>query len=216
MYFIFNAPAEFTVNGRTALLPAGSSVLCQMGSSHGIYNNSDETLEWLNIAVSRVKDKGTSIDYNEDLTRQRIESPAPFLWTRFDSSLMKPANRAHGGKGAIDFRRLWSEDSFKTDWYFVDHCILPPGTSIGYHPHDTIEEVYFIYKGTGRMTVNDVTRDVSEGDVIPCTLRDAHGLYNNSDEDLVMFNFAVRAKRDQIKPGSEPRKLSFDDDLSTR
>ncbi len=55
MYFVFNAPAEFTVNGHTALLPASSCVLCPMGSSHGIYNNSDETLEWLNIAVSKEK-----------------------------------------------------------------------------------------------------------------------------------------------------------------
>jgi mannose-6-phosphate isomerase-like protein (cupin superfamily) len=216
MYFIFNAPAEFTVNGHTAYLPAGTSVLCPMGSSHGVYNPSDEALEWLNIAVSIEKGKGRYINLDDDLKNQRIESPAPFKWAQFDESLMRPASNAHGGKGDILFRRLWAEDSFKTPWYFVDHCVLPPDTSIGYHPHDNIEEVYFIKEGTGRMTVNDITREVKPGDCIPCTLRDAHGLYNNTQKPLVMFNFAVKAAQNQIKQGSEPRKIPFDDDLDKR
>lgn len=216
MYFIFDAPAEFTVNGHTALLPAGSSVLCPMGSSHGIYNNSDKPIEWLNIAVETAKGKGRAVDYGNDLTKQTIESPAPFKWAQFDETLMRPASNAHGGKGTIMFRRLWAQDSFKTPWYFVDHCVLPPDTSIGYHPHDTIEEIYFIKEGTGRMTSNDVTRDVKPGDCIPCTLRDAHGLYNNSNKPLVMFNFAVNARPDQLKGTSEPRRVPFDDDLDKR
>jgi mannose-6-phosphate isomerase-like protein (cupin superfamily) len=216
MYFVFNAPAEFTVNGHTALLPAGSNVLCPMGFSHGIYNNSDTPLEWLNIAVGIEKGKGRAIDLGEDLTKQTIESPAPFKWSQFDETLMRPAANAHGGKGSIMFRRLWAEDSFRTPWFFVDHCVLPPDTSIGYHCHDTIEEIYFIKEGTGRMTSNDVTRDVKPGDCIPCTLRDAHGLYNNSNKPLVMFNFSVKARTDQIKEGSEPRKIPFHDYLDKR
>jgi len=216
MYFIFNAPAEFTVNGHTALLPAGSSVLCPMGSSHGVYNNSDIPLEWFNIAVGSGRNKGRAVDLDVDLTNQRIESPAPFKWTQFDNTIMRPANNAHGGKGTIMFRRLWAGDSFQTPWFFVDHCILPPDTSIGYHPHNNIEETYIIKEGTGRMTVNDVTRDVKPNDVIPCTLRDAHGLYNNTKNPLVMFNFAVNARSNQIKEGSEPRKIPFGDYLDKR
>ena len=49
MYFVFNAPAEFTVDGHTSFLPANSSVLCPPGSSHALYNNSDETLQYLRI-----------------------------------------------------------------------------------------------------------------------------------------------------------------------
>lgn len=216
MYFVFNAPAEFTVNGHTAFLPAGSSVLCPMGSSHGIYNNSDTPLEWLNIAVGSAKGKGRAIDLGEDLSHQTIESPAPFKWAQFDETIMRPVPDCHSGKGTILFRRLWSENSFQTPWYFVDHCVLPPDTSIGYHPHNPIEEIYFIKEGTGRMTCNDVTRDVKAGDCIPCTLRDAHGLYNNSGKPLVMFNFSVKARSDQIKEEYVPRKIPFGDDLDTR
>ena len=58
MYFALDRPAEFTVNGQTSLLPAGSCVLCPYGSSHGIYNNSDKPLKFLNIAVLAEIDKG--------------------------------------------------------------------------------------------------------------------------------------------------------------
>ena len=58
MYFVFNGPAEFTVDGHTSLLPANSCALCPLGSSHALYNNSDITLEWLSIAVTKVKGKG--------------------------------------------------------------------------------------------------------------------------------------------------------------
>ena len=153
MYFIFNAPAEFTVNGSTAMLPAGSTVLCPLKSSHGIYNNSDTTLEWLNIAVSMVKDKGDAVDYGDDLANKTIESPAPFAWAQFDRSLLKPITGAHHGKGTLLFRRLWSGESFKTNEEWIDHVIIPPGTSIGYHQHNEIEEMYYVMSGGGRCFV---------------------------------------------------------------
>ncbi len=191
MYFVFNAPAVFTVNGRTALLPAGSCVLCPLGSSHGIYNNSDETIEWMNISVSVEKGKGKTIDYGEDLANQKLVSPAPFKWARFDRRLMKPINNAHLGKGAILNNKLWLNNNFKTDWFRIGHCILPPDTSIGYHQHNATEEVYYILSGRGRMTVNDHTWDIREGDAIPCTLNDSHGLYNNTSEDLEIMVLIV-------------------------
>ncbi len=195
MYFVFNAPAEFTVNGHTALLPAGSSVLCPLGSSHGIYNNSDETLEWLNIAVSKVKGKGDSIDYGDSLTTQKIESPAPFRRTQFDRSLLKLISPAHEWKGNILNRRPWLDGNMETNWVRIGKCVLPPGTSIGYHQHTATEEIYYVMSGTGRMTVNDTTWDVRPGDAIPCTLHDSHGIYNNSHEDLDIFVLIVAMEK---------------------
>ena len=224
MYFAFDRPAEFTVNGRTALLPAGSSVLCPLSSSHGIYNNSDEPLEFLNIAVSSEINKG-GVDYNEDLTNQIVESPAPFKWAKFDRSLMKPIKNAHLGKGTILNNKLWLDDSFQTNWFRIGHCILPPGTSIGYHQHNATEEVYYVLSGTGRMTVNDNTWDVQKGDTIPCTLGDSHGLYNNSDSDLEIFVLIVAMEK-KARTGDYNRDIddeykaldvkNWGDDLSDR
>ena len=209
MFFAFNHPAEFTVNGRTALLPAGSCVLCPMGSSHGIYNNSDEPLEWMNIGVGTDK-KFKVVDYNENLTNQTVESPAPFKWAQFDRSLLKPVTGAHKGKGTVFFRTLWNEDSFKTNWLRVGHILLPPDTSLGYHQHTAIEIVYYIMSGTGRMTVNDHTWDVKAGDAIPGQVYDSHGLYNNTDEELEIF-YIVIAKEKGVN-----KVIDFGDDLSDR
>ncbi len=210
MYFIFNGSAQFTVNGHTSELPAGSMVLCPRGSSHGIYNHTDETLQWLNVAVSDVKGKRDAVDYKDDLSHAKVESPPSFLWTKLDRSLLKPADNAHGGKGTILFRRMWNKESFKTNWEFVDHCVLPSGTSIGYHQHNMIEEVYYLVSGSGRMTVNDVTWDVRPGDAIPCTLHDSHGLYNNGSEDIVLIVFSAA-----VEKGKRNTK-NWGDDLSNR
>lgn len=211
MYIVLDGPVQFTVNGRTAELPAGSMALCQKGSSHGIYNASDKPVQFMNLAVSDVKGKYDSIEYGDDLVNARVESPAPFIWAQFDRSLLHPALHAHAGKGAIPFRRVWANDSFKTNWYFIDHCVLPPDTSIGYHQHNTIEEIYYVMSGTGRFTVNDKTSDVGPGDALPCRLHDSHGLYNNSNKDLEIFVFSVADGK-----GNDKFTNNWGDDLSNR
>ncbi|MFC1606963.1 cupin domain-containing protein [Candidatus Latescibacterota bacterium] len=184
MFIILNAPAQFTVNGKTAELPAGSCVACLKGQSHGIYNHTDTTLQWLYFAVTETKGKGDAIDYGEDLTKKKVVSPPPFLWTNLDRRLLRPAYNSHRGKGKSLFRRMWRTETFKTNWEFLDHCFLMPGSSVGLHQHNVIEEVYYIVSGKGRMTVNDHTFDVGPGDAVPCTQNDSHGLWNNGRDDI--------------------------------
>ncbi len=209
MYFVFNAPAEFTVNGRTAILPAGSCVLCPEGSSHGIYNPGDVPLEWMNIAVGKTKDHGRAINLGKDLTKQPLDSPAPFKWSYFDKSLLRPVGPAHLGAGKILNRRPWVDGNFSTTFKRIGHCVLPPGTSIGYHQHNAIEEVYYVMSGTGLMTVNDKTWEVGPGDAAACTLGDSHGIYNNTDEDLDIFVL-------QVDVEDIGKTNNWGDDLSTR
>ncbi|MFC1692583.1 cupin domain-containing protein [Candidatus Latescibacterota bacterium] len=211
MYFVFNAPAEFTVDGHTSLLPANTCVLCPLGSSHALYNNSDKTLEFLTIAVTKVKDKGDeNIKYGEVPKRAKLETPTVFRWANFDRSLTKLVGPAHIGKGKILNRRPWLDGNFETNWVRVGHCILPPDTSIGYHQHKGMEEVYYVMKGTGRMTVNDHTWDVMPGDATPCSIHDSHGIYNNSDEDLEIFVLMVSMEKDKLD------SKNWGDDLSNR
>jgi mannose-6-phosphate isomerase-like protein (cupin superfamily) len=75
---------------------------------------------------------------------------------------------------------------------------MPPGTSIGYHRHQTIEETYIIINGSGRMTVDDETEEVYAGDSIPSKLGGSHGLYNHTQEDLELFVMAVCMEHGQF------------------
>jgi mannose-6-phosphate isomerase-like protein (cupin superfamily) len=209
IYFIFDGPAEFTVNGQTALLPAPATVLVPLKESHGVYNNSDKPLEWMNIAVSS-DERGPSVNYGEDLTNQRVTSPAPFAWSSLDKTLLIDRPAAHQGKGTVLSRRVWGVDSFKTKWAFVDHLVLPPDTSIGYHIHEGIEEVYYIMDGTGKMTVDDQTFVVNKGDAIPNKLGGSHGLYNHSSADIEIVVVACAMEKGVVDA------TDLGDDLSGR
>lgn len=202
MYFIMdNNTARFTVNGRTAELPGPCMVLCPMGSSHGIYNASDEVVEFMNLGVALQNRKYDAVNFakENDLVDAVIESPAPFLWSVIDRRLCHPVENFMGGRGMILYRQIWGNNAFKTNWMFVNHYIVPPGSVIGYHRHDYIEEIYYVFSGKGRMTVDNVTFDVRAGDAGTCILHGAHGFYNNSNQDVEILSIAVAMEKGKIQ-----------------
>ncbi|MFC1693980.1 cupin domain-containing protein, partial [Candidatus Latescibacterota bacterium] len=91
------------------------------------------------------------------------------------------------GEGTMLKRVIWDYTSFKTNFGFVNHYVIPPGVSVPYHRHPDMEEIYYILSGIGRMTIDDVTIDVRAGDCGSVTLNGAHGIYNNSNEDIHML-----------------------------
>ncbi len=202
IYWAFNGPAEFTVDGRTSLLPAGAHVLCRAGHYHGIFNPSyTDTLEYLHTAVAMKSIENNDLgvfDFHDSLTTQTLVSPPPFPWTLLDRALLRPVEGFHGGVGTIRMRRTWDPDSFLTPWYAVDHLLLPPGTSVGNHTCNNVEEVFYILSGTGTVTVNGRTWGVGLYDAIPCTLGDTIGLINGSgtDLELVILTVAMDKRED--------------------
>lgn len=66
---------------------------------------------------------------------------------------------------------------------FFAHALLKPGRTIEAH-RDPMEEIYFIYRGRGLMTVEDETRAVREGDSIHIPRGASHALHNDSPDDL--------------------------------
>jgi mannose-6-phosphate isomerase-like protein (cupin superfamily) len=42
MFVIFDGEAQFTIDGRTAVLKGPAGALCRMGHSHAIYNATDK------------------------------------------------------------------------------------------------------------------------------------------------------------------------------
>ncbi|MFC1538203.1 cupin domain-containing protein [Candidatus Latescibacterota bacterium] len=199
MYINLDGPASFTLDGHTSVLPARSMVLCGLGSSHGIYNHTDREIRLISIAVSSERGVYDATPTGNSLASAQPETPPKFTWALFDRTLLPKGSGAHLGNGPIFSRRIWNNDSFKTNWFVTTQAVLPSGSSIGYHQHNTREEVYHVISGSGRLTANGYTFDVSAGDAVPCRLHGSHGIYNNSGEDLELLVFSVAAVKGVVQ-----------------
>jgi mannose-6-phosphate isomerase-like protein (cupin superfamily) len=193
MYIILAGAARITLDGQTGELGEKSIVLCPVGSSHGIYNYTDREVVYLQIACAADEGPYSIVVKNNDLTNGKPIYPPPFRWAKLYSNLQDDYYEMHEGKGWISCYGYFRSDSFTTRWESAGQCFIPPGSSIGYHRHDTIEEIYYILSGSGRLTVDDETFDVRRGDCIPCFMHSSHGIYNNDSTELsfLVFQFSM-------------------------
>ncbi len=209
MFTILDNAARFMHNGNTAELEGPVCVPCRKGEVHGIYNHTDKPTQFMNFCVVSPGGSYDCQDFGDDVANAVADSADKLPVGRFDRNLLSKASGVHQGKGELEFRRVWGAEDFKTTWGFVDHILIPPDCSIGYHRHGTIEECYIILAGSGRMTVDDETELVTVGDAIPNRLGGAHGIYNHTQEDLEVFNMAVfmaKGKSDSADLGDDLSK----------
>ena len=64
------------------------------------------------------------------------------------------------------------------------HGVLPPGSSIGCHTHETSSEVIYILSGVGKVLCEGVYEPLAPGACHYCPKGTAHSLINDSDGDL--------------------------------
>lgn len=210
MYTIFDGSSQFTYNKATAELNGPVMVPCLKGDSHGIYNHSHKEVQFMNIGVASPGGSYDNTDYNDDLTNVKLVSSEKLPARYLDKKALKFVSSAHKGKGTLGFRRIWGAEDFKTTWGFIDHVLIPPDSSIGYHRHDTIEECYLILSGKGLMTVDVQTEEAKVGDAIPNRLGGSHGIYNHTDQELEIINICVAMEKGKFDA------TDLGDDLSNR
>lgn len=101
----------------------------------------------------------------------------------------------HGGVGPLDFTPVLAQQP-DARVKFVHDDLLPPGSSIGVHRHESGEEYYFVISGSGLMQLDGVDYEVTTGDLAAVYAGGSHGLSNNSDQDLrILVFFAGDAER---------------------
>jgi mannose-6-phosphate isomerase-like protein (cupin superfamily) len=87
------------------------------------------------------------------------------------------AQSSHGGSGGY-FVRTLLESPPDSSFRYVRDLILDPGSSIGDHPHQGDDEIYFIISGTGVMQVDGEQRKVGPGSAVLTRSGSHHGLVN--------------------------------------
>jgi mannose-6-phosphate isomerase-like protein (cupin superfamily) len=195
MFVIFNGEVQYTIDGRTALLKAPGGAPCRMGHSHAIYNHTDKQVEIMNINISTMKGKYDAFNLGDARVNVPLDPIPVFMTMHLDRNLLKPMSSYLGGQGSAQYRRALEPTVFITNWSYVDHLLLPPGSSEGRHRHTGVEEVYFVMNGSGEVQVNGETAAIAKGDAVPILLNQVHAFRNNGSEDLEFMIIGIAIQK---------------------
>jgi mannose-6-phosphate isomerase-like protein (cupin superfamily) len=105
-----------------------------------------------------------------------------------------------GGAGSVQYRRMLGPSVFETPWAYLDHLLLPPGSSVGQQVHRGVAEVYYVMSGSGTVTVSFAgqaaeTAPIVAGDAIPIQLNDVHSFQNKGAQPLEMLIVGVAREK---------------------
>lgn len=89
-----------------------------------------------------------------------------------------------GGIGTVEVIHILNPDEMHNKGRLFAENIIPPGASIGHHPHTGDSEAYYFLEGTGLYRNNEDYYEVKAGDVAVVDAGDMHGITNTGEVDL--------------------------------
>jgi mannose-6-phosphate isomerase-like protein (cupin superfamily) len=199
MFVILNGEAQFTINGRTAVVKGPVGVVCRAGNSHAIYNSSNEVLQWINFQVVVEPGLSASIDLGDDRVGATLDRVPTFITTQLDRALFNAGGRG-GRAGAaspaapptgVQRRRAGQPAIFGSPWAYIDHVLIQPGASTPPMTEATIAEAYYVMAGSGTVTVGTETAPVGKWDTIPVRLNETSSFTNTGTEPLELLVYGV-------------------------
>jgi mannose-6-phosphate isomerase-like protein (cupin superfamily) len=90
-------------------------------------------------------------------------------------------------KDGSGIRELLSHRNSSIRNQSLAEATIGPGVLTELHYHKVTEEIYFITRGTGVMTLGNRTCRVTTGDAIAIPPGQIHQILNDGDEDLVLL-----------------------------
>ena len=191
-YLLLAGSCEFHSEGFEAAVQAPSVLRCA-GALHHLVNTSDSSVSAIVVRVAGARDGGGSFGI-EAVDEEKLS------W--------RPA--IHGGRGRIATRHIWVHSDFESSWTFLDHAVLAPDSSVGYHNHGGLEESFVVLEGRGYMTIDGDTFRVEPGSVTFQGIGEGHGIYNSGNEVLSFLRIAVGIADE------EATTIDLGDDLASR
>ena len=109
------------------------------------------------------------------------------LFKRSSDMVTQHIEKMRGGQGTVTVKHLLNPDEMLGKGRLFAENTVPPGASIGLHPHEGDVEAYYILQGTGRYYDNDVEFDIQAGDMARVDDHNLHGIRNTGDVPLVFI-----------------------------
>jgi mannose-6-phosphate isomerase-like protein (cupin superfamily) len=202
MFIILDGEAQFTIDGRTALVKGPAGVICRTGHSHAIYNSGSKPVQWVNLNVSLTAGVYDNFDLGDTRAGAPLDPIPNFMVMRLDRDLL----RQSGGRGrgnapaaaaaptAAVTRRALGPAVFSTTWAYMDHVLLPPGASTNEMKHENVGDAVYVIAGSGTLTVTGTaseTAPVRTGDAIPIRMGESSVFTNTGTEPLEFFVMGV-------------------------
>ena len=100
---------------------------------------------------------------------------------------IESAEKLRGGEGIVCNRHLFKKEELLAKARLVAVTTLPVGASIGFHRHESEEEVYYIISGKGQVIDEDQTKEVSPGYAMLTGNGRGHSIMNTGNEPLVFL-----------------------------
>jgi len=93
-------------------------------------------------------------------------------------------NKMRGGDGDVTILHMLEKEDMMGKARFAARMTLPPGASIGEHPHGPDAEIYIIVSGTAQIDDNGTVHTLGAGDAVFTGGGESHSVVNAGDEPM--------------------------------